>query len=406
MPPPANPSPNPSSPRQPRKPSAATNGAESGDVFAPGFRVTILGIGQMGLLCAGILTRAAGGVDPRAGRARKSAPVPAPSPAPAAADVTLWGHSADEAGSLTQTRKSVRLKGFILPDAVHVTHDLVRAVKDADLVVSAVPVQFTREVWKRLAPPSRGGSPRLRPPGQTSVVSVAKGIEIASLMRPTQIIADAIKDDPDGRPRAIGVLSGPTIAPELARGLPATMIAAAETPAFATQIQRLFSTQYLRIYTHDDVLGVELAGAMKNVIAIAAGVLDGLQAGYNAKSALLARGLAEITRLGVAMGASSDTFFGLSGVGDLATTCFSPEGRNRSCGEALGRGKKLNDYLRSIPYVVEGVATTKAVMELAKKYKVEMPITEAVYGGLYEGLDPIEAIGRLMNREMKAERVG
>lgn len=404
MPPPASHPPDPPSPR-PRRPAPAANGAASGDAFSPGYRVTILGIGQMGLLCAGILTRAqTSSPEGRTARSRKSASEP--QAAAAAAQVTLWGHNAEEADDLTQTRRSPRLKGFVVPDAVRVTHDLHRAVKEADLIVSAIPVQFIRDVWKRLAPSVRGGVHRLRPPGETSVVSVAKGIEVSTLLRPTQIIADAIKDDPDGRPRSIGVLSGPTIAPELARGLPATMIAAAETPAFASLIQRLFSTQYLRIYTHDDVLGVELAGAMKNVIAIAAGVLDGLKAGYNAKSALLARGLAEITRLGVAMGASPDTFFGLSGVGDLATTCFSPEGRNRSCGEALGKGRRLNEYLRSIPYVVEGVATTKAVMELAKKYKVEMPITEAVYGGLYEGLDPIEAIGRLMNREMKAERVG
>lgn len=353
------------------------------DAAAP-TRVTVLGIGQMGLVCAGILC----GASSNGSRAARG---------PAA--VTLWGHNADEAGELTQMRISPRLSEFVLPDAVRVTSDLARAVADADIVVSAIPVQFLREVWRQL----RG---RLRPPAETGVISVSKGIEIETLLRPTQVMASCLRDDPDGRPRAMGILSGPTIAPELVRCLPATMIAASDAPGFAQQIQRLFSTQYLRIYTHDDVLGVELAGAMKNVIAIAAGVLDGLQAGYNAKSALLARGLAEITRLGVAMGASPDTFFGLSGVGDLATTCFSPEGRNRSCGEALGRGVRLDEYLKAIPYVVEGVATTKAVMELARKYKVEMPITQAVYSALYEGMDPIEGIGRLMSREMKAEKVG
>lgn len=366
-------------------------------------RVTVLGIGQMGLVCAGILSGASlsngnGGLG-NGSHGRKNGG------ASARTEVTIWAHNAEEAGDLTQTRVSPRLPEFTLPDAVRVTHDLARSVKEADVIVSAVPVQFIREVWKRLAP-GKSGASKLRPPGETSIVSVAKGIEIATLLRPTQIIADAIRDNPDARPRSFGVLSGPTIAPELVRGLPATMIAAADSAAFATLIQRLFGTHYLRIYTNEDVLGVELAGAMKNVIAIAAGVLDGLQAGYNAKSALLARGLAEITRLGVAMGASPDTFFGLSGVGDLATTCFSPEGRNRSCGEALGRGRKLDEYLKSIPYVVEGVATTKGVMELARKYKVEMPITSAVHAALYEGLDPIEGIGRLMSREMKAERVG
>jgi glycerol-3-phosphate dehydrogenase (NAD(P)+) len=162
----------------------------------------------------------------------------------------------------------------------------------------------------------------------------------------------------------------------------------------------------MRVYTNSDVLGVELAGAIKNVVAIAAGICDGLQAGYNAKSALLARGLAEIVRLGTAMGASPQTFFGISGVGDLATTCFSPEGRNRSCGEALGRGRKLEEYIAGSPHVVEGVATTRAVMELARKYRVEMPIVSAVNAVLFEGLDPIAAIGQLMSREQKPERVG
>ena len=377
-----------------RKPSSKADGSPSDPASPPPIKVTVLGIGQMGLVCAGLLSGAGTESSAAAERARAAAENAGPRP-----QVTLWGHSEDEAGDLTQTRVSSRLPEFVLPDSVRVSADLPKSVREADLIVSAIPVQFTREVWKKL----RG---KLPPPANCGVVSVAKGIEIGTLLRPTQVMADAVKDDPDGRPRPFGVLSGPTIAAELARCLPATMIAASDTPGFAGQLQRMFSTSYLRIYTHEDLLGVELAGAMKNVIAIAAGVLDGLQAGYNAKSALLARGLAEITRLGVAMGSNPDTFFGLSGVGDLATTCFSPEGRNRSCGEALGRGVRLEDYLKSIPNVVEGVATTKSVMDLARKYKVEMPITHAVYSALYEGMDPIEGIGRLMSREMKAERVG
>jgi glycerol-3-phosphate dehydrogenase (NAD(P)+) len=333
----------------------------------------------MGLVCADLLSGARG------------------SSRPTASSITIWGHSTDEAGALTQTRTSPRLRGFILADSVHITSDLNKAVASADLVVSAIPVQFTRDIWTRL----RGVTHT-----RVGAISVAKGIENATLLRPTQIIADALGDDPDVKPRSIGTLSGPTIAPELARGLPATMIAASDAPGFAVDIQKLFSTSYLRIYTNDDVIGVELAGAMKNVIAIAAGIIDGLQAGYNAKSALLARGLAEITRLGVAMGATTETFFGLAGVGDLATTCFSPEGRNRTLGEALGRGQKLDDYLKRSAYVVEGVATAKSVVELAHKYRVDMPITQAVHAVLFENLDPIDAIGRLMSREQKAERVG
>lgn len=314
-------------------------------------------------------------------------------------EVMLWGHNLDEAGELTQTRRSRKLAGFELPPNVRVTSDLARALDGAQMVVSAVPVQFKREVWDQAL--------RTRALGvHTSVISVGKGIENGTLLRPTQIIADTLRDNPDARSRAIGVLSGPTIAPELARGLPATMVAASDAPGFAHTIQQAFSTSYLRVYTHEDVLGVELAGAIKNVVAIAAGIIDGLQAGNNAKSALLARGLAEITRLGTAMGASTDTFFGIAGVGDLATSCFSPEGRNRTLGEALGRGEKLDEYLRRSPYVVEGVATTRSVVDLAEKFRVDMPIIQAVHAVLFEGLDPIDGIGRLMSREQKAERVG
>ncbi|MBX3386281.1 MAG: NAD(P)-dependent glycerol-3-phosphate dehydrogenase [Phycisphaeraceae bacterium] len=351
-------------------------------------RIAILGSGQMGLVCAGILSqRTASG-----SAADHSRPAPV---------VTVWSHDPDEAGELTQTRRSARLAGFRLADSVRVTHDLQRAVEGAELIVSAIPVQFIRGVWTEI------GRVRSLPAAERcGVLSVAKGIENVTLLRPTRVIAEALADDPDVRPRPIGVLSGPTIAAELARGLPATMIAAADDAGFADVVQQRFGTQYLRIYTHRDVLGVELAGAMKNVIAIAAGVIDGLQAGYNAKSALLARGLAEITRLGTAMGASAETFFGLAGVGDLATTCFSPEGRNRTLGEALGRGESLDDYLKRSPYVVEGVATTRSVMDLAAKYRVEMPITQAVHAVLFERLDPIDAIGQLMARSQKRETVG
>ena len=344
--------------------------------------VCILGLGQMGLVCAPLLV----GTDPALGATTQGAPA-----------VRMWGHSLDEAGALAQTRRSHRLKGFELPAAVRVCFTDTDALEGADLIVSAVPVQFIRETWTRL---------KANVSTNSGVVSVAKGIENETLLRPTQIIADVLADDPDAKPRPMAVLSGPTIAAELARGLPATMIAASDDPAFAERVQRLFSTSYLRIYTNPDVLGVELASATKNVIALAAGVLDGLQAGYNAKSALLARGLAEIARLGSAMGASPGTFFGIAGAGDLATTCFSPEGRNRSCGEALGKGQKLAAYLAESPFVVEGVATTRSVMDLAKKYRVEMPITEAVHAVLFEGVDPIRAIGRLMSRELKQERVG
>lgn len=334
--------------------------------------ITVLGPGQMGLVCAGLLAKA---------------------DHPTSPCIRLWGHSASDIHDLPRTRRSPRLEGFHLPDEVEVTTDDREAVAEAGLIVSAVPVQHIRSVWERLA---RFVAPT------ASILSVAKGIENETLLRPTHVIADVLGP----APRRYACLSGPTIAAELARCLPAAMIAASEDPAFAKHIQTLFGNTWMRIYTNTDMLGVELAGAVKNIIAIAAGIVDGLQAGNNAKSALLARGLAEITRLGLAMGAQPETFFGIAGVGDLATTCFSPEGRNRSCGEALGRGMPLDEYLRGSPYVVEGVATTKSVMELAKQQGVDMPITAAVHAVLFEGIDPIEAIGRLMSRGVGAERVG
>jgi glycerol-3-phosphate dehydrogenase (NAD(P)+) len=312
--------------------------------------------------------------------------------------VTMWGNSADHVAALVQTRENRRyLPGHRLPDTLRVTASEAAAFAESKLIVSAVPTQYMRQVWTRLRPAV---------PPRVPVVSVAKGIENQTLLRPTQIIADVLNDDPDGAPRPLASISGPSVADELARCLPATVCAASDDEAFARVLQKTFTCQWFRVYTNTDLLGVELAGATKNVIALAAGILDGLQAGINAKSALLARGLAEITRLGTAMGARAETFYGLAGVGDLATTCFSVTGRNRTCGEQLGKGRKLEDVLRNMHGVVEGVPTTKSVVELAAKYRVEMPITQAVYQVLFEKLDPIEAISNLMNRGLKAEKVG
>lgn len=358
----------------------------------PPQRITVLGDGQMGLVCCAVLAEHA------------SRPA-----------VTLWGHNRADLSLLAQRRSSARLPGFMLPapEAVRVEPDLAEAVTDANLIISAVPAQHIRSVWERL----RGIPDAL---GQRcAVVSVAKGIENGTLLRPTEVVLDALGERPPENfaafpagGRSVAALSGPTIATELARCLPATMVAAASggptSPggSLTQEVQRLFTTSWLRTYTSADLVGVELAGALKNVIAIAAGALDGLHAGANAKSALLARGLAEIVRLGVAMGAKPETFFGIAGVGDLATSCFSPEGRNRSLGEALGRGERLEDALANTTSVIEGVATAKSVVELARRHGVEMPIAQAVHAVLFEGVDPIEAITGLMRREVKAERVG
>lgn len=352
-------------------------------------RVAILGVGQMGLVCANMLA----GEDP--GQAG------GPGPARKDVDVRMWGHNADEVGAVAQTRTTTRLENFTLDETVHVCLDLEEALKDVDIVVVAVPAQHVREVVEK----ARG-----LVPAHAGFVSVAKGIEVESLLRPTQVMAEALADDPDAASRPFACLSGPTIAAELARCLPATMVAstdpASDDGSFAAALQRLFSTSWLRVYTNDDLVGVELSGATKNVIAIAAGILDGLQAGINAKSALLARGLAEIARLGIAMGANRDTFFGVAGVGDLATTCFSPEGRNRTFGEALGKGQTMDEYLANTPFVVEGVATSRAVVALSAKYRTEMPIVQAVHSVLFDRVDPLDAITQLMNRELKSEQIG
>lgn len=337
-------------------------------------RVTIVGDGQMGLEMAGLLARQ-----------------------PEPMRVCLWGHDARQIEALAQSRRSDRLAEVVLPDSVRVTSRDDEAMDGADLIISAVPTQFLRPVWERF----RAHVTRA---GRAPIVSVSKGIENSTLLLPMEVIEDVLREGEGVRSYA--VLSGPTIAAELARCLPATMVVASRDSELGEHVQRIVNTSWLRVYTQEDPLGVEIAGATKNVIAIAAGILDGLKAGDNAKSALLARGLAEITRLGTAMGAKAETFFGLAGVGDLATTCFSPLGRNRSLGEELGKGRSLEEVLGETQSVVEGVATTRSVMELASRHNVEMPIAQAVHAVLFEEMDPIEGITMLMSRPPSAERIG
>ncbi|MEM8737151.1 MAG: NAD(P)H-dependent glycerol-3-phosphate dehydrogenase [Planctomycetota bacterium] len=313
--------------------------------------------------------------------------------------VTVWGPTPENVAEMIQLRENRRyLAGVRLPDAIRLTADPAVAFRGADLIVSAIPTQYMRPVWERLKPYAPAGVP---------MVSVAKGIEKDTILRPTQVLADTLGESDDrASARSYASLSGPSVADELAKCLPATVAAASSDAELAETIQATFTTQWFRVYTNPDLLGVELAGALKNVIALAAGILDGLSAGNNAKSALLARGLAEIARLGNAMGATPETFFGLTGVGDLATTCFSPTGRNRTAGEMLGKGQKLDAVLEQIPGVVEGIPTTQAVVKLAQQHGVEMPITQAVNQVLFENLDPLDAISNLMSREPKTERVG
>ena len=309
--------------------------------------------------------------------------------------VRLWSAFPGNAQEIAVARENKRfLPGCRLPDNVQVTADAAEALAGAELALEAVPTQYIRWWWDKI---------KAHCPANLPICSVAKGIENRTLLRPTQIVTEVL-DAPGRRRRPVAALSGPCIAPEIARKLPATVTVASDDAALAQWIQQLFSRPYFRVYTNSDTVGTEMAGATKNVIAIAAGILDGLAAGDNAKAALLTRGLVEITRLGVAMGARQETFWGLAGVGDLVTTCISPIGRNRSFGEAVGRGKAVKEVLAAMaPAVVEGVATTESVIELSRRLGVEMPITQGVHAVLFAGRSPASAIAELMSRPLKAE---
>lgn len=305
-------------------------------------------------------------------------------------EVTLWCPLGG-AEQLATTRRSPRLPGFGLSNSVTVTSDAAMALDGVDLVVNAIPTQFIRGAVQRIAP---------HLPRHAAFLNVAKGLETASRLRPSEILRDTAGD------RRIATLSGPSIAAELARRLPAVFVVASDDRDFTEECRGLCVSPWTRVYASDDLLGVELAGAVKNVVAIAAGMIDGLGLGNNAKSALLARGLAEIARLGVALGARAETFFGVAGVGDLATTCFSPEGRNRTFGELVGSGRTPEEVLAMMSSVVEGVATAAAVGDWARRTGVDMPISTAVERILAGSLLPKDAVAGLMGRETRHERVG
>lgn len=327
--------------------------------------VTIVGDGAMGSVCAMLLCE--NGIR-----------------------TTLWGFDAAQLAQIAEKRENSRfLPGYPLPKGLRYEADDVKALSETEMVVSAVPCQYMRGIWSRLTPHLPAGVP---------IVSTTKGIENKTLLRPTEILKQILSNS-----HPLAVLSGPTIADELARKLPASATAACKDIELAKQIQQTFNTSMFRVYTNDDLVGVELAGAMKNVIAIAAGIIDGIGAGDNAKAALLSRGLAEIERLGIAMGAKEKTFAGLSGLGDLVTTCVSPKGRNRSFGERIGKGASAAEALASTHSVVEGAATCESVLGLAGKYQVEMPITEAVYAIIHGHKSVHKALADLMSRQLKAE---
>ncbi|MDD5140744.1 MAG: NAD(P)-dependent glycerol-3-phosphate dehydrogenase [Verrucomicrobiales bacterium] len=300
--------------------------------------------------------------------------------------VTLWGH---DAAHLQEIRKAGRneryLPGITLPVELKLENDLPRAVADAELIVVAVPSKVFREVTESLANFSG------------IAVSVTKGIEHSSGLTMCGVLAETA-------PRAKAVaLSGPSLALEVARGIPTAIVAASGDTAAAGVVQKLFHRPAFRVYTSSDRLGVEIGGALKNVIAIAAGACDGLGFGDNSKAALVTRGLAEIRKLGVAAGAQAETFAGLSGIGDLMVTCFSKLSRNRGFGERLGRGEKVDAILSSTNSVAEGHPTARSACELARRHNIETPIIDEVHAMIYEGKDVKKALQDLTTRESKAE---
>ena len=306
--------------------------------------------------------------------------------------VCLWVRRPEPAEAISRTRHNPSyLPDAIIPDAVNVTADIEDAVTGADFWVFATPSHALREAAEHLA---RHVHPDL------IVVSVAKGIENGTLFTSTQVLADVLTDLTPGQ---IGVLYGPSHAEEVAAGVPTAVVAASEKPEIAQAIQDLFMTSRLRVYVNSDVIGVEISGSVKNVMAIAAGISEGVGYGDNAKAALITRGIAEIRRLGMAVGANPTTFSGLAGIGDLVVTCMSKHSRNRYLGEQIGRGKTLDQVLSEMQMVAEGVRTTQSVRELARRHGIEMPITEAVYEILFEGKRPVEAVDDLMNRAAKDE---
>ncbi|MEJ5262091.1 MAG: NAD(P)H-dependent glycerol-3-phosphate dehydrogenase [Ignavibacterium sp.] len=307
-------------------------------------------------------------------------------------NVTLWEYKKSYAKELSKRRENkIYLPGIIIPDEIKITSDLEESTIDKNLIVLAVPSQFLRKVVEKIDYHSIK---------DTILVSVSKGIEKETLMTMSQMIKDVHHRLSKEQ---IGVLSGPSHAEEVSKRIPTAVVAASVEKETSKTIQAVFMNSYFRVYSSTDILGVELGGAFKNVIAIGAGIIDGAGFGDNTKAAIMTRGVAEISRLGLVMGARPETFAGLSGMGDLIVTCMSKHSRNRYVGEQIGKGKKLKEVLKSMEMVAEGVETTKSVNQLAAKFKVETPIANEVYQILFEDKDPIKATTDLMTRDMKFE---
>lgn len=305
-------------------------------------------------------------------------------------EVIIWARESEVAGSINRDHEnSLFLPRVQLPLSLRGAGGIEEALEGADVVVSAVPTHGLADIIGRGAPFISKDTP---------VISATKGVEQGTLRRPSEILTEVL-----GNPERIAVLSGPTFAREVGRKLPTAIVAASTSEATAKKAQELFSDKHFRVYTNSDMIGVEFGGALKNVIAIASGISDGLPLGHNARAALITRGLAEMTRLGVALGAETKTFSGLSGLGDLVLTCTGPQSRNYSVGFSLGSGSTLDEIIEKTNTIAEGVKTAVAVSALADKHNISMPITKAVCAVLAGNTPPEAAVYELMARDLKVE---
>jgi glycerol-3-phosphate dehydrogenase (NAD(P)+) len=312
--------------------------------------------------------------------------------------VRMWEYNEKDAIMLDNKREhSVKLPGIIIPEDVMITNSIAKAIESADFVICVVPSQTMRATLKLMV---ASVAPEILSKIDGWIIA-SKGVECETLKLMSDVLMEEI---PGLTEEKVVVLSGPSHAEEVSRGIPTTVVAASKNPALAIKIQQGFSTETFRIYTNADVIGVELAASVKNVIALAAGISDGLGLGDNTKGALLTRGMVEMIRLGKKMGAEESTFFGLAGIGDLITTCISRHSRNRNMGELIASGMGLEAALSKMVMVAEGVETTKSVYRLAQKFNIEMPITVEVYKALFENEPPRQAIKNLMMRQFRPER--
>lgn len=303
-------------------------------------------------------------------------------------EVMLWERNEERVREISEQHTNEKyLQGIRLPESLRATVELGEALNHRDMVVLAVPSSSIREV---------SGKIKSYLSGDEIIVSIAKGVDPKSLKPLSQTIFEVLDKDPV-------ILSGPSHAEEVAQGLPTTLVASSRNELAMVRVQEAFSSNSLRVYRNHDLMGVEIGGAVKNIIALAAGISDGIGYGDNAKAALMTRGMTEIIRIGEKMGAETETFYGLTGIGDLIVTCTSMHSRNRRCGILIGQGKSMDEATKEVGMVVEGIKATQAFFELAKKYNVEMPITDAVHQILFEDVTPRDAVINLMNRELKRE---